>query len=394
VRRQAVGIAWILRLVFVTGVFLLVLAPAAFAGTAGGGVNGAVYTTIDVALDGPGHCQNSAINCNIYSGKQFVWLNGGPTSNHLTPAGLYFFAVLNPGGQPNPNDPSTSTPNADNLSCPTVGCADPYTNRTFAIGTNGEISAYGGTHDKDLNGGNGILIRLCNGGGGCPPYIDTPNPGGEYDMAVCYLGPDSTHITYPVDTNKVCKHDNFKVRSEITPPRCTLTAIVPGPPKQIQVTVQDTGSGLASIVPTTVNATATVPAFTVGTTLAQLVTAVKIDQSKGASLSLTVTDVAGNVTTCDPVFGLSRTKAVRTGNLVRFAHVRQNASTATLQAGALAVQAIDLSVNGRVFHVGRLESGRTMKLDIASALRAGSSNVVVARVYGRRGARVTIVLSD
>jgi hypothetical protein len=155
--RRVPGIARALRLAFLTGAFLFALAPAALGGTAGGGVSGAVYTTIDTAVDGTGHCQNSAIDCNIYSGKQFVWLNGGPTVNHLTPAGLYFFVVLNPGGQPNPNDPTSSTPNADNLSCPTVACADPYTNRTFTIGSTGEISAYSGTHDQDLNGGNGIL---------------------------------------------------------------------------------------------------------------------------------------------------------------------------------------------------------------------------------------------
>jgi hypothetical protein len=181
---------------------------------------------------------------------------------------------------------------------------------------------------------------------------------------------------------------------DTTPPTCSLTGIVTGPPKEIQVTVQDTGSGLASIVPLTVNATATVPAFTPGTTSAQLVLADKTDGSLGASLSLTVTDAAGNVTKCDPVFGLSRSKTVRGGSgVVRFTHLLQSASKVTLQGG-LGVQAVDLTVNGRLFHVGRLVNGRTMKLDIASAMRAGSHNVVVAKVHGRRGARVNIVISD
>jgi streptogramin lyase len=90
---------------------------------------------------------------------------------------------------------------------------------------------------------------------------------------------------------------------DTTPPMCSLTATLVGPPKEIQVTVQDTGSGLASVVPLTVNATATVPVFAPGSTSAQVVIADKTDQSQGSSLSLVVTDVSGNVTRCDPVFG-------------------------------------------------------------------------------------------
>ena len=69
-----------------------------------------------------------------------------------------------------------------------------------------------------------------------------------------------------------------------TPPTCELTATVAGPPKQIQVTVQDTGTGLASVVPTTTNATATVPVFAPGDTSAEVVTATKTDQSQGSTL--------------------------------------------------------------------------------------------------------------
>src|SRR4029078_10191230 len=75
-------------------------APAAFA------VSGAGYTTVNAATDGSNHCKNGnpAVNCNIYDGKQYVWLNGRPAANGLGPDGSYFFAVLVPGGQPNPND--------------------------------------------------------------------------------------------------------------------------------------------------------------------------------------------------------------------------------------------------------------------------------------------------
>src|SRR4051794_10618651 len=56
-----------------------------------GGVSGAVFTTTDPGVDGSGHCKNGneAVNCNIYDGKQFVWLTGGPGTSGLAP-GDYF----------------------------------------------------------------------------------------------------------------------------------------------------------------------------------------------------------------------------------------------------------------------------------------------------------------
>lgn len=87
---------------------------------------------------------------------------------------------------------------------------------------------------------------------------------------------------------------------DTTPPTCRLTATVSGPPKSIQVTVQDSGSGIQSIVASTYNANAPV-SFTPGTTSPIVVTATKVDQTKGSTLTLTVTDMAGNRTVCDPV---------------------------------------------------------------------------------------------
>jgi hypothetical protein len=172
-------------------------------------VNGAVYTSTDPAVDGTGRCKNGpngntpTIDCNIYTGKQYVWLNGGPPKNGLSPAGVYFFAVVKPGDQPNPNDATVASPNPDNYSCPAAGCSDPYTNRMFTVGSTGEITSYTGTHQSDTTTypANGILIRLCAGTSGafCPPYFDTTNPGGEYAMVVCYLGPSGGPLLTTVD---------------------------------------------------------------------------------------------------------------------------------------------------------------------------------------------------
>src|SRR5262245_52982834 len=107
------------------------------------GVQGAAFTTTNTDVDGDGHCKNGNenVNCNIYDGKEFVWLNGGPSTAYVG-NGTYFFAVLSPGGQPGPNDGASNNSNGElaNLS----DNFDAYTNRTFTV-TDGTIS-YSGTH--------------------------------------------------------------------------------------------------------------------------------------------------------------------------------------------------------------------------------------------------------
>ena len=148
-------------------------------------VSGAAFTTVNESVDGAGHCQNGNpnVNCNIYDGKEFVWLNGGPSVAYVGD-GNYFFAVLVPGGQADPNDGA-----AKNLS----DDFDAYTNRTFSV--SGGTVSYGGTHDFDSN-----KIRLAD-------YADTSNPGGVYILAICSLADG-----YPVDPSD-CKYDAFKIQA-------------------------------------------------------------------------------------------------------------------------------------------------------------------------------------
>jgi hypothetical protein len=107
-----------------------------------------------------------------------VWLNGGPVKAALG-NGKYFFAVLAPGGQHNPND-----------GAPDLLSTDAVTNRTFSV-ANGFVT-YGGTHSFDSN-----KIRLA-------PFNQTPNPGGEYILAICSLAKGSPVVP------RTCKYDAFK----------------------------------------------------------------------------------------------------------------------------------------------------------------------------------------
>ncbi len=96
---------------------------------------------------------------------------------------------------------------------------------------------------------------------------------------------------------------NVQAATDPNPPSCAVTQIIPGPPKQIRVTIQDTQSGLASIVVVTAtNATVSIPSFTVGTTSPVIVTATKTNQSLPSTVVLRATDVAGNPVECDPVY--------------------------------------------------------------------------------------------
>jgi hypothetical protein len=95
---------------------------------------------------------------------------------------------------------------------------------------------------------------------------------------------------------------------DTTRPLCLLTAQIPGPPKQLKITVQDTGAGLSSIMPIATNATVSIPGFASGSTKPLTVTATKTDQTKTSTVALTVTDVAGNVTKCDPVWPGTRVR--------------------------------------------------------------------------------------
>ena len=89
---------------------------------------------------------------------------------------------------------------------------------------------------------------------------------------------------------------------DTTPPECEIVRIDPGPPTTLHILVRDGGSGLSDVrVMQSRNATVSVPAFDVGIETRLFVLAEKTDEAKRSTVVLEVEDVAGNVTTCDPV---------------------------------------------------------------------------------------------
>jgi len=175
------------------------MAVASTTNQAAASVTGAISTTTNIYAisgagsdGGTGFCLNGGpgaqttdpTNCNLYSDKADVWLSGLPGPASLAD-GTYFFAVLDPGGQPNPNDGGLK-----NLSS---GSGD-YTTREFTVSGGAIVSATGG-HDVEYG-----KVQLA-------PYDDTDNPGGVYIAAVCALADG-----YPVTNASKCKYDAFKVQ--------------------------------------------------------------------------------------------------------------------------------------------------------------------------------------
>jgi hypothetical protein len=159
----------------------------------------ASYTGQDEAYYPGNHCQGPGqVNCNIYDGKDYVFLNAGP-SNAVLPDGTYFFAVMAPGSasSSNPNDGVDGNLSSGWLDSQTCSGNDSYTNRTFTV-SGGNIT-YSGSHYFEQASGQYLDdIQLM-------PYCDTTSPGGEYKLAICSLTNG-----YPVDPTN-CMYDTFKV---------------------------------------------------------------------------------------------------------------------------------------------------------------------------------------
>ena len=306
-------------------------------------VTGAAFTTVNETLDGTGHCLNGnpTVNCNIYDGKTFVWLNGGPSVAYVGD-GAYFFAVLAPGGQADPNDGAGKNLSDD---------FDAYTNRTFSV--SGGTVSYSGLHTFANN-----EIRLAD-------YADTPNPGGVYIMAICSLADG-----YPVTPSK-CKYDAFKIRTsgggggESEAPVITKDATATYDNKYGWTITKDVDKTLVKQVGGTVTFNYTVKVTHDGGTISNVKVTGKITVSNFNVDNITaadVTDKLSNGTDCTVTGGSSATlgpgdndfdyscdlgSSLPSGTLANTATVTW--STQTLNTGELAGGSADFTFNNLSF---------------------------------------------
>ncbi len=143
------------------------------------------------------------------------------------------------------------------------------------------------------NAQTGVVVPVHSGVPAAP--MPVPDTGGLNGIA-CTAATDCIAVgSNPDSTLGVV----VTVAPDNTPPRCFVSAVRAGPPKQLDLTAQDAGSGIASITVVSVsNGTVDVPDFTPGTTSPVVITATKTDQSKPTVFNVDVTDVDGNTTHC------------------------------------------------------------------------------------------------
>ncbi|HVA92868.1 MAG TPA: Ig-like domain-containing protein [Chloroflexota bacterium] len=182
--------------------------------------------------------------------------------------------------------------------------------------------------------------------------------------------------------------------TDTTPPSCALTGVIAGPPKQIQITVQDSDGGLKSVVVTeSNNATMNVPTFTPGATVPVIVTATKIDQTLGAQVALQVTDMAGNVTNCDPVLS-DIIRDEHQPSTVTAYNIAQSEHLVHIYNDVPGLTHLTIRVNGVRMLERDLEPGEVRVVDISAALQPGTNNRVTLVARGKQRGDATFVIAD
>jgi hypothetical protein len=242
-----------------------------------------------------------------------------------------------------------------------------------------------------------------------PPVVNDVGPGGTASFNVTLTG-NGTPINGGFDiqfkdvgSSAVLGSIPVTVSCAVadrTKPTCTVPTAVgtdSSGHKYAEATVQDTGSGIASvIVDSSVNANTVVPPFAAGTTAPLVIRSTKINQSKSSSFQLTVTDVAGNKTTCDPVLtSVIRDPGGGQPASQTYTGLLQAESKVMIVNGSPGMKKVRLVVNGKVFRQVGLTAGEVRRFDVASAMRPGSGNTITITAKGsKKGASADIVISD
>jgi hypothetical protein len=79
---------------------------------------------------------------------------------------------------------------------------------------------------------------------------------------------------------------------------------------------------------------------------------------------------------------------------VTFTDVPASDSKVTVVNGKPGMRKVRMIVNGVKFKEHDLQDDEVRRFDIASAMRAGSTNTVTVRARGKKGATAVIVLAD
>ncbi len=184
------------------------------------------------------------------------------------------------------------------------------------------------------------------------------------------------------------------VTTDTTKPVCRVQSTTAGPPVTLNVFIQDTGSGLASIkVVTADNVNTIIPVFTVGSKTSLIVKGVKVDQTKKSRLELEVKDVAGNVTLCDPVIV---NLAIDANNA--WGRTSVNVSDIPEIEGQIRIEnsgasVVRIKVNDGATNVFNVDGTPVAEHDATSDMKAGSNSASVV-LHGAPGSSAVVMFHD
>ena len=315
-----------------------------------------------------------------------------------------------------------------NLAQPIANAADPALRMDMGLGISYSYEPAGQYSHVDVNG---LELSNCAGGqddgqaengalitvGGIGDLNTNPPPGcseaigpradDELYSLVPYVHTGDTQVhVFSInpsnDDNIYLAYFLMNVAGNVTtnpdgvPPTCALTksGTDGSGQKYIEITVQDTKSGLMSIdVLQSNNANTVVPAFLPFTTSPVVVRATKINQAAGSQVELRATDAAGNVTTCDPA-----DVTLTIDNASREAHATISRIGASehfveVENDASGVSTVTAMVNGQRFTAANLASGEHRSIDVGSAMHAGK-NAIVLSAGGAKGASAWVLVHD
>jgi hypothetical protein len=188
-------------------------------------------------------------------------------------------------------------------------------------------------------------------------------------------------------------YDRFVAKVSSSPPVCQVAAVLPGPPAQLQVAVHaDRGLSKLAVASAT-NATVALPTFAPGAVDTLLVTATKLDQTRGASVTLLATDQSGTSTSCDPaLLAVGRAPGDSPAQVLR--HLAQGESHLTVIDGTPGIDRLRIDVNGHRFVMQDLQDGQSQTLDVSSAMRKGTRNTLLVVAHGPRDSSAVVIVSD
>ena len=162
----------------------------------------------------------------------------------------------------------------------------------------------------------------------------------------------------------------------------------------VEFAARDSGSGLASIHVIEVrNTDVALPEFEPGTTAKQVLRATTIRSSKSSNLLVRVTDVAGNETTCDPVFATVRVGTKAKPGVQTFRNLPAAECKFAITNGRPGLQRLRIAINGRVWKDLKLKPGKSVRLDAALVMKK-SRNTVTVTAYGRKGSTALLAIAD